>query len=282
MTIAKINDTELYYEEHGSGVPFLVMHGGLGIDHAYLPPVLDPFGDIFQLIYYDHRGHGRSGRPPLDSITYEQLADDANALREILGHEKIGVIGNSGGGNVALHYAIRHPKNISYLILIDVAPAFDFMEEMMANVQRKNPTPEMIETLNAPVDPTVEGFKHQFKVLQPLYFYEFNSEIEDMVNKAIDKMILNPEVAALNDVLMPKYNVSSQLNKIEAPTLILVGKEDFICPPSQAQRMLDGIPNSELFIFERSGHYPFYEEPDKFFRVVRGWFKKVHRELEIY
>jgi proline iminopeptidase len=282
MTIVEVNDTELYYEEHGSGVPFLVMHGGLGIDHTYLPPALDPLGDIFQLIYYDHRGHGRSGRPPLDTITYEQLADDADGLREILGHKKIGVIGNSAGGYVALHYAIRHPNNISCLILIDSAPAFDYMEEIMANIQRKNPTPEMIETIDAPVATTIEGFRHQFRFIQPLYFYEFTSEMEDLTNKLIKNMILNPEVAALNDVLTPKYNVSSQLNKIEAPTLILVGEEDFICPPSQAQRMLDGIPNSELFIFEKSGHNPFYEEPDVFLKVVSDWFKRVHNELEVY
>ena len=276
MTKVKVNDTELYYEEHGSGDPFLVMHGGLGMDHAYFRPAIDPLGDILKLIFYDHRGGGRSGRPPINTITYEQLADDADALREILGYNKIGVIGHSAGGFVALNYAIRHPKNISYLILMDASPAFDYMEEMMENVMRKNPTPEMIETLNAPVDPTIEGFREQFKILNPLYFYDYNSEMEKMVNEVLNKMILNPETTALNEILLPKYNVSSLLTKIEVPTLILVGKDDFICPPSQAQRMHDAIPNSELFIFEKCGHYPFYEVPDEFFSVVRDWFKRVH------
>jgi len=281
MTIVKINDTELYYEEFGSGVPCLVMHGGLGLDYTYLRPTLDPLGDIFKLIFCDYRGHGRSGRPPINTITYEQLADDANALREGLGYEKIGVIGNSVGGFVALNYAIRHPKHISYLILIDTAPAFDYMDEMMTNVMKKNPTPEIIETLNAPFDPTVEGFRNQFKILNPLYFHDFNPEIKDMTNKIIDKMILTPEAADLNDTLILKYNVSSQLTKIEVPTLILGGKDDFICPPSQAQRMHDGIPNSELFIFEKCGHYPYWEAREEFFRVVRDWFKRVHPELEM-
>ncbi len=281
MTITKVNDTELYYDEFGSGTPFLVMHGGLGIDHTYLHPTLDPLGDIFKLIFYDHRGHGRSGRPPINTITYEQLADDANALRERLGYEKIGVMGNSAGGYVALNYAIRHPKNISYLILLDTAPAFDYIEEMMANLQRKNPTQEIIETLNAPVDPTIEGFRNQFKIIQPLYFHEYTSEAEEMSNRLIDKMIINPEAAALTDSLMPKYNVSSQLTKIEVPTLILVGKDDFVCPPSQAQRMHDSIPNSELHIFEKCGHYPYFETPGEFFRVVRDWFKSVYHELEV-
>ncbi len=276
MTIAKINDTELFYTEFGSGAPFLLMHGGLGLDHTYFRPFLDPLSDIFKLIFYDHRGHGGSGRPSIDTITYEQLADDANTLREILGYDKIGVIGNSAGGYIALQYAIRYPKNISYLILLDTAPAFDYLGELMVNVKNKNPTPEIIATLNAPVAPSAEGFRDQFKTLMPLYFYEFNSEIKDMVYKLIDKIIMNHEVAALNDELMPKFNVTSQLNKIEAPTLILVGKDDFICPPSQAKRMHDNIPNSDLHIFEKCGHFPFIEVPDEFFRVVREWFKRVH------
>lgn len=280
MSIAKINDTELYYIEYGSGTPFLVMHGGLGIDHSYLRPALDFLGDIFKLIFCDHRGSGRSGRPPINTITYEQFADDANALRECLGYEKIGAIGNSSGGYVALNYAIRHPKNLSYLILIDTAPAFDYMEEVMTIVQNKNPTPEIIETLNAPADPTIEGFRNQFKILQPLYFYEYTSELKEMANKLIDKMIFNPKVTALNAILNPKYNVTSQLTKIDVPTLILVGKNDFMCPPSQAQRMHERIPNSELYIFEKCGHSPFYETPDEFYRVIRDWYKRVHHELE--
>ncbi len=274
MTIAKVNDTELYYNELGSGTPFLVMHGGLGMDHSYLRPAIDPLGDTFKLVFYDHRGVGRSGRPPINTITFEQLADDADALRESLGYNKIGVIGHSAGGMVALEYAIRHPKNINYLILMDTSPAFDNMEEIMANVQKKNPTSEMIETLNAPVDPTVEKFKNQFKILNPLYFYDFNSEMEEISNKVIDKIILNPETAVRNDILFEKFNVISQLTKIKVPTLILVGKDDFICPPSQAQCMHEGIPNSELYIFEKCGHYPFYEVPDEFFRVVHEWVQK--------
>lgn len=278
MPKAKINDTELYYDQLGSGTPFLLMHGGPGIDHTYFRPFLEPLSDIFQLIFYDHRGHGRSGRPPINTITFEKLADDATALRELLGFNKIGVIGNSAGGFVALNYAIRYPKNLSYLILLDTAPAFDYMEEMMATVMKKNPKPEVIEALNAPVASTAEGFREQFRIMQPLYFYEFNSENEVKINKITDKMIFNHEAAAVGEKLLLNYDVSSQLNEIEVPTLILVGEDDFICPPSQAQRMHDSIPNSELYVFKKCGHYPFYEVPDEFFRIVRDWFKKVHKK----
>lgn len=276
MPTAKINDTELYYDKCGSGAPFLVMHGGLGLDHTYFRPTLDSLGDIFELIYYDHRGHGRSKRSPIESITYEQLADDANALREKLGHEKIGVIGHSAGGFVALNYAVRHQQHLSYLILLDTSPAFDYGEEIEANAQQKNLTPEIIAALDAPVASSENGFRDQLKTMQPLYFSEYTPELEDIVTKVFDKMILTREIGAHGDNLLATYNVTSQLTKIKIPTLILVGKDDFICPPSQAQRMHKMFPNSELFIFEKCGHYPFYEVPDELFRVVRDWFKKVN------
>ncbi|KKK45007.1 hypothetical protein LCGC14_1798140 [marine sediment metagenome] len=274
MPLAKINGTDLYYIEYGSGKPFLVMHGGLGLDHSYFRPILDPLGEIFKLIFFDYRGHGRSGRPPINSITYEQIVDDVNELRKFLGYDKVGVIGHSAGGFIALKYAIHHPKNISNLILINTAPAHDYPDEIMANIQQKNPTPEILATLDAPSAPTAEGFKQQLRILNPLYFYDLNSKLKEEVEKVLTTMIVNPEAAARGEDLIQKYNVTSKLSKIEVPTLVLGGKDDFVCPPSQAQRMHDGIPNSELIIFERCGHYPFYEVPDEFFRVVSEWFKK--------
>jgi pimeloyl-ACP methyl ester carboxylesterase len=64
MPVAYLNGTELFYVEVGEGTPCLVMHGGLGFDHTWLHPWLDPLGDVMHLVYYDHRGNGRSGRPP--------------------------------------------------------------------------------------------------------------------------------------------------------------------------------------------------------------------------
>ena len=65
MPVAHLNDTELFYVEVGEGTSCLVIHGGLGLDHGELPPWLDPLGDAMRLVYYDHRGSGRSGRPPI-------------------------------------------------------------------------------------------------------------------------------------------------------------------------------------------------------------------------
>ncbi|MHA1619129.1 MAG: alpha/beta fold hydrolase, partial [Promethearchaeota archaeon] len=236
----------------------------MGVDHSYFRPSLDSLGDIFKLFFYDHRGHGLSGRPPIETITFEKLADDAEALRMKLGIEKIGIIGHSAGGYIALNYAIRHHNSISHLILIDTSPAFDYPEEIMKNIEQKNFDPKIIEVAMAPAAPTVDGFREQFRIIQPLYFFDYSSEIEKKVSHIIDKMIFIPEISKHQDALLEKYNVISHLKEIKVPTLILVGKDDFICPPSQAQLMHSKIPNSDLHVFEKCGHYPFWEASTEF------------------
>jgi len=274
LTKIPIFDTELYYTEFGSGLPLFTMHGGLGIDHKYLRTVLDSFQDIFNLIYYDFRGHGLSDKSSIDSITFEQLADDNEELRKKLKYKKIGVLGHSAGGYIALKYAIKYPNNLQFLILIDTAPANDYMDEIMANIQKRNPSPEVINALNT-TPSNIQECKDMMKTLNSLYFNNITPDLEKMAYKTIDNMIFNPEIMAINDNLMASYNVVSQLSKIKVPTLIMVGKEDFICPPSQAQRMHEKIPNSDLIIFENSGHYIFYEEPEKFNKIIRDWVKKL-------
>ncbi|MGH2583548.1 MAG: alpha/beta fold hydrolase [Dehalococcoidia bacterium] len=70
-------------------------------------PSLDPLDDTFRLVYYDHRGNGRSGRPPIHTLFFEQFADDADALRAHLGLGRIAVLGHSYGSFIALEYALR-------------------------------------------------------------------------------------------------------------------------------------------------------------------------------
>jgi pimeloyl-ACP methyl ester carboxylesterase len=168
MPVAHLNDTELFYVEVGEGLPCLVMHGGLGEDHSALHPWLDPLGDVMRLVYYDHRGNGRSGRPPTETITFEQLCSDADALREHLGFEEVAVLGYSFGGFVALEFALRYPEHLGHLILLDTAPTLNYAEEIEANARRKGATGEQLEAFDAS---TEDGSWRLWKLMEPLYFH---------------------------------------------------------------------------------------------------------------
>ncbi len=266
MATALINGNELFYVTIGTGLPCLVMHGGLGFDHTYLHPWLDPLGDTLHLIYYDHRGNGRSGSPPKETMTHAQFAADADALAQHLGFEKVAVIGHSYGGFIALEFALRHPNRISHLILLDTAPRFDYASEVMENARQMGATDEMMAAL-AEDWATDEEMRVRFPVIWPLYFRSFDPVIAE---KLIEKTIIRVAGSA-RDGETAAYNVVPRLGEIHIPTLVLVGRYDFVCPPSQAQILHDGIPNSELVVFEKSGHLPYVEEPDAFFAAVRDW-----------
>src|SRR5688572_3732866 len=150
MPVIPVNGTELFYRTLGGAYPCLLMHGGFGMDHAYFHPWLDPLGDVFEFISYDHRCNGRSGRPPVATLTFSQLCDDADALRAALGFEQTAVLGHSAGGFVALEYALRYPERVSHLILAGTAPVFDYGAEIAANIMRKGATSEMMRIFAAP------------------------------------------------------------------------------------------------------------------------------------
>ncbi len=267
MPVAHLNDTELFYVEAGEGLPCLVMHGGLGGDHSALHPWLDPLSDVLRLVHYDHRGNGRSGRPPSETITFEQLCADADALREQLGFEMVACLGHSFGGFVALEYALRYPERISRLILLDTAPTLDYGEEIEANAKRKGATQEQLEALEASAEDEAESWR-LWKLIEPLYFHTFDA---DLAERVMGKTVISVEAEAAGDAIVEEWDLTRRLGEISAPTLILVGRDDFICPPSQAQIMHERIPNSELVIFENSGHFTHVEEPEAFFEAVRGW-----------
>ena len=270
MPVAHLNGTDLFYVEVGEGLPCLVMHGGLGFDHTGLHPWLDPLGDVMHLVYYDHRGNGRSGRPPSETITFNQLCADADGLREYLGFEKVAVLGYSFGGCIALEYALRYPEHLSHLILLDTAPTLDYGEEIEANARRMGATPEQLEALDASADTDAEMWR-LWKLIEPLYFHTFD---EDLAERVLGKTIVSVEASEAGDAILEGWDLTPRLGEISAPTLILVGKDDFICPPSQAEIMHERIPSSKLVVFEKSGHLPYIEEPEAFFEAVKGWVER--------
>lgn len=271
MPIAHVNKTDLFYISVGEGIPCLVMHGGLGLDHTYLHPWLDPLGDLLKLIYYDLRGHGRSSRPPIETLTHEQFCSDADALRRHLGFSRMAVLGHSYGGFIALEYSVRHPERVSHLILIDTAPAYNYGAEIRANLQRRHPTREMLAALRSSAPSSDSELEHLFGRILPLYFHDYNAEL---AHRLFKHTIWSASGAACNERLLRTYDVRSRLSKISARTVILVGKHDFICPPSQARLLHEGIPSSELIVLRQSAHFPYVEEPEEFFTAVRNWLNR--------
>lgn len=280
---AKIRDTEIYFDVEGSAlvpdgarmrekpVAFLV-HGGPGADHTGFKPTFSPLSQKMQLVYFDHRGQGRSARGNKASYTLDNNVEDMEALREYLGLEKIVVIGASYGGMVALTYASRYPDRVSHLIAIVTVPDARFLDrakEILA--ERGNAAQKAIAQRlwdgNFESEAQLKEYFHLTRTL-----YSITAEPDSPPPKSWDRAILSPDAInlAFGDFLR-SYDVRDQLPKITAPTLVIGARHDWICAPEFSEEIARLIPNADLRIFEQSGHAIRADEPEALLDAIAGF-----------
>ena len=148
---ASLRGTELYFDVEGAGlVPdgpamrerpvAMIVHGGPGGDHSGLRPAFAPLARHMQLVYFDHRGQGRSARGDPALYTLDENVADMEALRRHLGLGRVVSIGTSYGGMVAMAHAARHPEAVSHLVLAVTASHAGFIERAQA-ILRERGTP---------------------------------------------------------------------------------------------------------------------------------------------
>lgn len=270
----KVNGVELYVEERGEGVPLIAVHGGLGYDHSYLKPALEPLEDVFRVVYYDQRGNGRSERVPIETLTIPQLADDIEALRAALDLDRFALLGHSYGGFVALQYATKHPERLSHLLVPDTGPgAFGPTEDELAERgDRSWITPEVhaaAEAMSAPPT-TDDDFLALVPRIAPIYLYK---AAPDELTRQLQACVLDAKAAVQGFVALAGWSVASDLGKITCPTLVLCGRYDLLTTPECSKRLSSAIPDADLVWFEESGHFPWLEEPDMWDGAVRGWIR---------
>jgi esterase len=114
-----INGVRLYYEEHGTGIPILCIHGAGSTSLAWAEPV-EKLARLGRVIAYDRRGCARSERPAhYERTSIAEHADDAAALLDALGATAAVVIGRSYGATVATDLALRYPDHVRALVLLE-------------------------------------------------------------------------------------------------------------------------------------------------------------------
>jgi len=253
----------------------MVMHGGPGLDHTYLRPWLDPLSKQMQVIYYDHSGNGRSPRRDgYDDISHASWIADADALRAHLGHERMFLLGQSYGGFLAQEYALAYGDRLDGLILVCTAPALDYMDVVVANAQRRG-TPEQVRAVSEDLVRPMESdqdFRNLWLTILPLYFKRFDPDIAAATDAAThyNHRAHNQAFGAC----VPHFNVADRLSEITTPTLMISGREDWITPPAQGERIQAALPNAEFMIFEESGHFPFIEEQPAFLATLEDWISR--------
>lgn len=270
----EVEGTRLWYEVLGEGPPLVVLHGGLGLDHSWFRPWLDPLADRSRLVYFDQRGNGRSERPSqFTPITHRTWIDDVDALRDRLGLGRIVLFGHSYGGLLAQEYALRFPETLDGLILCCTTPAFDYTDVVQANASARA-TPRQLaaltEAFSRPMADDSE-WEETWLTLLPLYFAG-----EPPANLGDGAVYSCGAWNHVNANCLGGFDVTAELASIPTPSLVLSGAHDWLMPPTHGGgRIHSEVPDSELVVFDDSGHFPFVEEPAHFIEVVSDWLARL-------
>jgi proline iminopeptidase len=275
----KVNGLELWYKVAGKGPVLMVQPPGWGLGVGLYEQTFRPLENEFTLIYYDTRGSGRSQAPSnAAAINVGAFVEDLEALRRYLELDSFGLIGHSHGGYIALNYALKYQQHLSRLVPLDAQVG---VEEPGQDLQRTLPElakdPRLADAAKAFREPWLLETDRDVNVLLervlPLYFTDPEGEGVAALREKMRTLRIALTTMQASDSSDGRFLVREKLNTIRVPTLVLVGRHDFICSPVQAQIIYEGIRGSKLVVFENSGHFPWLEEPDVFFATVASFLK---------
>jgi pimeloyl-ACP methyl ester carboxylesterase len=252
---ADIDGVRLHYQEKGTGTPLVLIHGFSSSTYSW-KDVFEPLSKSFRVIAVDLKGFGFSGKPDGDYSRRAQ-ATLVTHLLDFLKVEKAWVCGNSMGGDVALHLTLMNPQRVAGLVLIDSggveAPGSGSLAPgylLLPVVGR------VLIALSLTSDKLVrQGLEKSF--------YDRSNVTDERV--AYYYRFLKTrggQLAALRArVQTHDFPIEQDLNKINAPVLIIWGAQDALIPLEAGIKMNKLIKDSKLHIFDSCGHLPQEEMP---------------------
>jgi 3-oxoadipate enol-lactonase len=262
---ALLNGLGTYYVDTGNpgALPVVLVHG-LAFDHQTWQPQIDLLKQHYRVIAYDLRGHGRTGAGD-GQYTHKQYVDDLMALLAYLKIDRAVLCGLSMGGAILLRTYELFPEHVQALILCDARSEADTNEAKYS--REKNIQAIKGEGLR----PFVEQF---LKTVFTTSSFTTHSEAIELVRR----IMLNASPLGVCGALLAqaaRTDTTPILSKIKVPTLIMVGEEDRVTPPSISRAMHEKIPNSELRIIPKAGHIANLENADEFNRYLLQFLGKI-------
>lgn len=231
---------KLYYEVYGQGQPLLLFHGN-GASISSMGNQIPYFEKHYQVIAIDSRAHGKSVDPG-DSLTFEMIVDDFNALLDTLHLDSCYVIGWSDGGIDALLLAIRHPEKVKKMAFTGA---------------------------NLWADTTG---------LTPFVYNLIKTGNEDLLKKTRTAEVKNSLKISDLDLYQPNITLV-QLKTIRCPTLVIGGDHDVI-PVPHTVLIAESIPQSYLWIVPNSGHSVPVFKKEAFNKQIDDFFQNPYRKIE--
>jgi len=267
-------------DRHRDLPPLVGIHGGPGVPHEYLLPLTALSGER-RVILYDQLDVGKSDRPgDPKNWTVPRFVGEIDALRKALKLEQMHLFGNSWGGTIAAEYAIGRPQGLSSLTLS--GPLLSTSRWIADNDDYIRALPQAAQ--DALARSGGKGAEHDPQVAMALAEYnrrhlcridpwpDFLESAMNGTNTTVYNTMWGPTEFICTGSLQ-RYDCTSRLSHIQAPTLVICGQHDESAPSSGLE-FSKLIPGGQLGVIPNASHLPFIERPDPFMVILRTFLKE--------
>jgi proline iminopeptidase len=266
-----VNGFDLYYREVAAdrkAIPVVAIHGGPGHSSDSFGGSLDPLADEYRVIYYDQRGSGHSQiKPDPRQYTVDLLVEELETLRrEVIGAERVILVGHSAGGAIAQRYAIAHAEHVEKLVLVSSIPANNGIGNRL-----------LWDVFSPALFVLGGGIPPQDAEEADAWFGQLM--VETSVPRLFDpsrRSLLEGSgylsFATWREASrsMAGEDLREGLAQLETQSLVVYGEADSgATGVDVATALCQALPRCRLVAFEASGHWPFLEEPERFIQVIR-------------
>lgn len=246
----------LHVEVVGEGAPLLVAHGGPGASHG-IYRTLDPLAAGRQLVFWDHRGHGRSDALPDRQVEIADFADDVVVVADGLGIDEFALFGHSFGGWVAQEAALQHPDRIASLVLAGTTPGQLGATESPDDDQGPPPPADVQQLLGTPPSTDEEAIA-AYDALAPYFARTADPGllVDGLRGAPVSASSMRRVFEALG-----RWSAVDRLGEIACPTLIVAGQHDDFCSIQQHERIARRLQDPTLMVIPDVGHFTWLERP---------------------
>lgn len=247
-------DINIYYELSGlSSGPKIVLIHGLFLNSDCWREQLPAYRPDFNILRFDLRGHGRSTKPN-QRFTIRNYIDDLFALLNHLGWtEDLYLVGHSLGGMISLVYALENPTQVKKMV---VADSFCF-------ISHEAVTDVLSRVKFSSLPKFASGISTRGLI-------PYNEEIANFVTKLVTDHMTKEDCLRAT-AASAGFNICKNLNSLNIPTLVLVGKKDIITPVWASEMIHEWLPESELVIIPNAGHLTIFDHSREFNDIVRSF-----------
>jgi len=271
-SVTSFDGTRLSIEELGSG-PCLVFSHGFSLTQDAWHYQRRDLPAAFRCVFFDQRGHGRSGRPRTDDYSLSAFACDLKAVIDWTGEQRVVVVAHSMAGMAALQFAALFSEEVGRrlagLVLVD-STYMDALRGMTASLTSRGAAQIQRALITAGFrfigqDPVrANQLRRRGSDLGYLgtRLFGFGSNPSPSQVAFTDRLLAGTDVEVWAKVFpsLVDFDLSEVLERLDLPTLIAVGDKDRLTPPAQARHMASQIADARLLILEDAGHMAFLEE----------------------